>query len=57
MNPEYLGDSVYVKLNSLGDIELTTNNGYPDDPRNVIVLEVEVLLKFLEWLRRQNGQK
>jgi len=53
----YLGDSVYAEwiddhhgLN----IKLTTNNGYADDPRNVIFLDTLVfdsLLKFVEAKR------
>ncbi|HEU4344766.1 MAG TPA: hypothetical protein VFU31_24725 [Candidatus Binatia bacterium] len=38
----YLGDSVYADINDYGQIVLTTENGYPDDPRNVIYLEPEV---------------
>lgn len=43
----YLGDSVYVDCDGIGII-LTTENGYPDDPRNEIYLEPEVwrALKF-----------
>lgn len=41
MKKEYLGDSVYVEVEN-GMFKLTTNNGYPDDPRNVIFLEPEV---------------
>lgn len=38
MFKEYLGDSVYVEVEN-GMLKLTTNNGHPDDPRNVIFLE------------------
>lgn len=49
MNKTYLGDSVYAELD--GDrIKLTTENGYPDDPRNVIYLEPEVVLAFQEYI-------
>lgn len=37
----YLGDSVYAEFDGY-HIILTTNNGYPDDPRNRIALEPEV---------------
>ena len=37
----YLGDSVYIDYIN-NSLRLTTNNGYPDDPRNVIYLESEV---------------
>jgi hypothetical protein len=39
----YLGDSVYAEMDSYGALILTTWNGYPDDPRNKIVLEPEVI--------------
>lgn len=39
---DYLGDSVYVEFDGYAFI-LTTNNGLPNDPRNTIVLEPEVL--------------
>jgi hypothetical protein len=42
MDKRYLGDSVYVEIEN-GTLKLTTNNGYPDDPRNVIYLEPEGL--------------
>ena len=38
----YLGDSVYAEFDGYG-ITLTTNNGYPDDPRNKIYMEPSVL--------------
>lgn len=37
----YLGDSVYVEIES-GMFKLTTWNGYPADPSNVIYLEPRV---------------
>lgn len=48
---DYIGDSVYVEIDH-GGVKLTTNNGYPDDPRNVIYMEVSVLDAFLAWLQR-----
>jgi hypothetical protein len=53
MKKTYLGDSVYAEIEH-GMIKLTTNNGYADDPRNIIYLEPEVLSAFGEWLFR-NG--
>lgn len=55
MNKEYIGDSVYVEVDDSARIVLTTNNGYPDDPRNLIVLEPEVYAEFLKWVERQRG--
>ncbi len=50
----YLGDSVYIEHGSFhGEIVLTTNNGYPDDPRNKIAMEPAVLHAFIEWLKHQ----
>lgn len=51
---QYLGDSVYADTDGYSLI-LTTENGYPDDPRNKIVLEptvYESLLKYVEWLQK-----
>lgn len=46
----YLGDSVYAELQDDGSVMLTTNNGYPDDPRNVICMEPDILKSFQDWL-------
>ena len=56
----YLGDSVYAEPDPNSDgIVLTTNNGHPDDPRNRIVLEPEVLNALREFVTehvaRRNG--
>jgi hypothetical protein len=51
-NKIYLGDSVYGELDEYGGIWLTTNNGWPDDPRNKIYLEPAVLSTFLLWIER-----
>ena len=51
---DYLGDSVYVGWDGYG-LELTTSNGFPDDPRNRIYLEPEVfqaLVRFMERVAR-----
>lgn len=50
-NEIYLGDSVYAKFDGYG-IELTTRNGYPDDPRNKIYLE-PIVLEALDLVRKQ----
>jgi hypothetical protein len=56
MSAFYLGDSVYAewRRGQSGELvlKLTTNNGYQDDPRNVIILNGEVLdalMKFCLW--------
>ena len=54
----YLGDSVYAN-NDGYHIILTTENGYPDDPRNVIYLELPVyyaLVKYVESLLKPKEQ-
>lgn len=51
----YLGDSVYADFDGYY-IELTTWNGYPDDPRNKIFLEPQVyesLLRYVEALKEK----
>jgi hypothetical protein len=53
---EYLGDSVYAEFDGYNVI-LTTNNGYPDDPRNRIALEPVVLRrlkKYVEGLKENH---
>ena len=35
-----------------GEIVLTTENGYPDDPRNRIVLETQTLINLLIYLKQ-----
>jgi hypothetical protein len=45
---QYLGDSVYADVIG-GGIVLTTENGYPDDPRNTIFLEPQVLQMLDEY--------
>jgi hypothetical protein len=45
---QYLGDSVYADVID-GGIVLTTENGYPDDPRNSIYLERQVLRMLDEY--------
>ena len=46
---EYIGDSVYVEYDGWM-LTLTTNNGYPDDPRNVIHLEPSVYRRLTEFV-------
>ena len=52
MNKAYIGDSVYVEIDQFGEVVLTTENGYPDDPRNRIVMESSVLQQFEEYIER-----
>lgn len=46
----YLGDSVYAAFED-GMIRLTTENGHPDDPRNVIYLELAVFDSLVSFAR------
>jgi hypothetical protein len=50
---QYIGDSVYVEFDGY-QLILTTENGYPDDPRNRIVLEPEVLDSLLHFIKFYN---
>jgi hypothetical protein len=45
---EYLGDSVYVEINKLGQIVLTTNNGLEDS--NTIILEPDIYSALTEYV-------
>ena len=46
----YLGDSVYADIDDVGTLVLTTENGYPDDPRNIIYMEPQVLLALENYV-------
>ncbi len=48
--PTYLGDRVYAAFDGCY-VQLTTNNGHPDDPRNRIALEPQVLANLARYLR------
>lgn len=52
----YIGDSVYAELDG-ERIILTTHNGYPDDPRNKIVLEPQVWTELHIWLALENRKE
>ena len=56
MHKDYLGDSVYAEMNDITPevITLTTENGYTDDPRNVIHLEPEVQLALHRYILRSS---
>lgn len=45
----YLGDSVYVEVEN-GMLKLSTRNGMPGDPSNVIYLEEKVYRRLVEWV-------
>jgi hypothetical protein len=51
MKKEYLGNSVYASFDGY-HIVLTTENGYPDDPRNQIALEPSVLRNLNDYNKR-----
>jgi len=48
---EYLGDSVYIAHDNHGLI-LTTENGSPNDPSNIIYLEPEVVNRLINYHKR-----
>ena len=56
MKKDYLGDSVYADFDGY-HIILTTENGYPDDPRNRIALEPSVLDALNHYARRMNAAR
>jgi hypothetical protein len=47
----YLGDSVYIKL-SEGGFVLTTENGLPDDPSNLVFFEYETYKALERFVSR-----
>lgn len=58
MKKVYIGDSVYAEVKPAAiigyELVLTTENGYPDDPRNRIVLgpsEWEGLMAYVASLK------
>jgi hypothetical protein len=53
----YLGDSVYADWSEHGRLILTTHNGYPDDPRNIIILDPEVFDALLDFVLRMKGMR
>jgi len=53
-NKDYLGDSVYEDFDGFSII-LTTENGYPDDQRNRIALEPEVMSALLAFNKRMRS--
>ena len=56
MNKQYLGDSVYVEREGY-DVVLTTENGYPDDPSNRIVLDPSVYAALWQYIDKMHGHK
>ena len=48
MRKEYLGDGVFVQMDSDGVIVLTTESGGPE-PTNIIYLEPEVWAALQRW--------
>lgn len=52
----YLGDSVYAEMEGEG-LVLTTENGLPSDPSNVIILEPAVVRALEQFLRWENEDK
>ncbi len=61
MKKVYIGDSVYAEIKPAAiigfELVLTTENGYPDDPRNRIVLgpsEWEGLKAYVKSLNQKS---
>lgn len=51
MSKAYIGDSVYAEFDGW-HIVLTTENGYPDDPRNKICLDPNVWDMLVMYVNR-----
>lgn len=49
-NKTYLGDSVYAEFDGYG-LVVTTENGLPDDPSNLICMEPEVVKAFVKFAK------
>jgi len=49
IHKEYIGDSVYATFDGPA-MQLTTENGLPDDPSNFIYLEPEVVKSLLNFI-------
>lgn len=47
--PSYIDHSVYAEFDGFHVI-LTTNNGYPDDPRNKIFMSPTVVIGLIKYL-------
>ena len=52
----FVGDSVYAEWDGY-ELILTTDNGYPDDPRNRIVLDPQVWSALVQWLDRAKSKE
>lgn len=49
-NWEYIGDSVYVRINENGEVVLALNNG--EGPYSEITLEEETLYNFQKFIEQ-----
>lgn len=52
---QYIGDSVYANFDGYA-VELTTENGLPSDPSNIIILDSNTIKGFkayLAWLEKE----
>lgn len=52
MRKIYLGDSVYAEVER-GMLKLTTENGTPTDPSNIIYMDEGVYSSFVSWVDSQ----
>ncbi len=52
---EYLGDSVYVDMDSLHNLVLTTENGLPGVPSNIIILVPTVIGQMITYINTVMG--
>lgn len=55
---QYLGDSVYADIEN-GMVKLTTENGLPNDPSNVIYMEPSIVValnNYILWVKKGTEQ-
>ena len=53
MKKQYLGDGVYVEVDSAGRIVLTTENGI--EVTNTIYLDLDILAELNNFIKRLNA--
>ena len=57
MQKGYIGDSVYARVNDVGQLVLTTENGLPTDPSNTIYLERETFVALIFFAKQHWGYR
>lgn len=52
LEPSYLGDGAYVKVDEIGRVVITTGSHLDADADNRIVFEPEVLIELVKYIER-----